>query len=140
MDKNSPKRIVTLVMFGTIIIFTFVLSGCASTGGSGLRFYFVRGVNLTIIHTCTDRAIVYQGQEVLSTMVGVAPVTVPVVPNLGGDTASITVQSLDAAGGVIFTTSQTVYVSSYNREPLWYISDSPRNFGSGGVYRSNCGR
>jgi hypothetical protein len=114
------------------------VSGCTSLRGNGLQLYFLRGVNLTIIHTCTNRALVYQGQELLADMSGVAPQTVPVVPRIGGHYVSVIVQSLDNNGQVVSNHTQAIYIAdTWDQEPAWYIGDE-----GGGVarYRSSCRR
>lgn len=111
------------------------VSGCGATR-SGVVLYFTRGVNLTIVHTCTDRAMVYHGQDVLANMVGVAPKTVPIIPFPGSNYATVTTQSLDASGRVVLTSTQSVYMSDYEQEQAWFIGDGQG--GAGARYRSSC--
>ena len=120
------------------VLMAFAMSGCAVRTSSGRVFFFQRGIVLQLIHTCTDRAMVYQaGPGFVQEVVGATPVDIPLQPPvLGGRQIQVTVQSVDSAGKVTGTFVESFSIDQYSTTTqVWVIGESGW---SGGGRQSRC--
>ena len=115
-------------------------SGCAVRTSQGVHFFLQRGVVLQLVHTCTDKARVYQaGPGFLQEIIGATPVDLALEPTVFGDRRiSVTVQSIDTAGKVVGTYVEELYIDSNTTTAhTWIIGDTGW---SGGGRQSRCNK
>jgi hypothetical protein len=131
------KRVLLLALVAS------AMSGCVIPLGSGRQIGFMmRWVNLTVVHECTDRVKLYQGQKMVGDLAGATPGEVGLYPaNSFDDEVLVTAQSFDQAGRVVGTNTSSFRLDSPTSSWTWIISD---RWGSGGfgrnIVRSQCPR
>ena len=125
-----------------ILALAVMASGCATVGGRTVVF-LQRGIILTVIHTCTDKAMVYQsGRGMVAEVVGATPADLLLGPAILGDREiGVTVQSF-ANGRVVGTSSMGFNIDrNSTTSQTWTISDDRTSGGWGqGMRRSRCPR
>jgi hypothetical protein len=121
-----------------VAILAIVAGGCAVRTSSGTVFFLQRGIVLQLVHTCTDRARVYQaGPGLVAEVVGATPVDIALHPPvLGGREIQVTVQSIDATGKIVGTYVETLYIDyQHTTTQVWVIGNTGW---SGGGRQARC--
>ena len=117
------------------------MSGCATTAGGRVPLFFSNSIALTVIHTCTERALIYSGSGgVPARIVGATPQSVVLTPIFGDHYIHATVQSLNANGQIVGIYVASFYNgqgSSYAR--TWVIGNASGP-GGGDIVRNSCQR
>ena len=124
-----------------IMLIALATSGCAVTTSHGRILMLQRGVILTLVHTCTDRAIVNQaGRGRVGEIVGATPdefALQPVVP--GERMIHVIVQSVDTDGKVAGVYSESFEIDRQSTTAqVWIIGNNNSSYGRG--RRANCVR
>lgn len=125
-----------LIGVGLIALLT---AGCAvPVSGGRIHFFPQRGIVLALVHTCTDRAIVYNGGLPVAEVIGATPTRIGLDPAVYGDSRiEVVVQSMSADGKVFATHTASFdidYQSTTTR--TWIIGNS--NTWSGSAYHTSC--
>lgn len=117
-----------LLGLGLIALLT---TGCAVPVSGGIHFFPQRGIVLALVHTCTDRAIVYNGGLPVAEVIGAAPMRIGLDPAVFGDRyIEVVVQSMSPQGKVLATYSGSFgidYESTTTR--TWIIGDDSGWYG-----------
>ena len=129
--------------FLVLVLVAMAASGCATryvteSGQIRTHIFLQRGVKLTIVHSCTDRAKVFQGGRIVGEIYGGEPREFPLDPAVIGDNnIYVTVNSLDSTGKItgIYPLSIPIDRDS-TKSHQWIISNNV--YGGGNVYINNC--
>lgn len=125
-----------LIGAGLIALLT---TGCAVPTSGGIHFFPQRGIVLALVHTCTDRAIVYNGGLPVAEVIGAAPRRIGLDPAVFGDQRiEVMVQSISVDGKVFRTFTETFqidYESTTTR--TWVIGDQSGWYGTARHSRCN---
>lgn len=127
-----------------ILLAAFFAFGCAmkynTPTGTQVHFFLQRGVMLQVVHTCTDKGVLYQAGGVAITILGATPRDVPLDPILFSRAINVTFQSLDPSDKVIATFTQQFYIDpNSTTSETWVISkDSSGGGGGWGGRYSRC--
>lgn len=117
-----------------------VASGCVATIGVRQVGFMVRWINLTVVHECSNRASIHQGQTKVMDLVGATPGEVGLYPaNSFDDEILVIAQSLDSGGGVVGTNTYSFRLYNQTSSWTWVISDESWGIGRN-IVRSPCPR
>lgn len=131
---NNVRKLLGTVFF--LLVLSSLIGGCATVNGRTVLF-LQRGVILSLVHACTDSAIVYQaGVGEIGRVSGATPLQIPMQPAVMGDREiQVTVQSIDPSGKIVGTYNEEFHIDSQStRARSWTIS----NGYSGGDRQTRC--
>ena len=109
-----------------LLVLALAVTSCAVPGPRGSRIYlFPRGINLQLVHLCTDRAIVYQaGRGRIAEVLGAVPFDTFIDATWNSSSAvSVTVQSMKD-DAVVGTYTQEFHMGQYSGTQTWTIGNT----------------
>jgi hypothetical protein len=119
------------------VILSVISTGCASVNGKP-HFFIQRGIVLTVVHLCTDEAMVYQTGKHPVDVKGPVPVDIAMEPSVWGDrNIQVTLQSLDPTTHTLHTYAASFPID-YQRTTAWQWIVGPAQVGGSRIRYSHC--